>query len=141
MLRGVILGTLLLGMAAGHVPAQEPGLDARAEAIRSAITNQIEAMEADDFEAAFAYASPAIRRAIRSTAAFRRMVVRGYPMVWKPARVRFAGIEERGGEAVQSVIVIDRQGALHVLDYAMVPGEDGWRINGVTVRRSGDAGA
>ena len=139
MLRGVIVGTLLLGLFAGAAPAQET--DDRETEIRSVITGQIEAMEADDFETAFGFASPAIRRAVRSSAAFRRMVVNGYPMVWKPARVRFVGLEERDGEAVQGVIVVDRQGALHVLDYTMVPVEDGWRINGVTVRRSGDAGA
>lgn len=141
MSRRVILGALLLALCAGPAPAQQAGTDGRGPEIRSVITSQIEAMKAEDFETAFGFASPAIRRALRSAAAFRRMVVQGYPMVWNPADVRFVGLEDRDGQAVQGVMVIDQQGALYVLDYAMVPGEDGWRINGVTVRRPGDAGA
>jgi len=41
----------------------------------------------------------------------------------------------------QSVQVTDQAGALFVLEYEMVPGSDGWQINGVTVRRSEDAAA
>ena len=69
------------------------------------------------------------------------MVREGYPMVWRPGDVRFSELREKDGRMVQSVKVTDQAGVLYVLEYEMVPGPDGWQINGVTVRRSDDAAA
>ena len=117
-------------------PAQEAGTE-----IREVISDQIAAFKADDFATAFTYASPSIKRLFGSPGRFGQMVRSGYPMVWRPADVRFTELKTRNGRQVQSVLVTDRAGALHVLDYEMVPGEDGWRINGVRVRKAGGAGA
>ena len=62
-------------------------------------------------------------------------------MVWRPGGVRFAGLTERDGRTLQRVIVTDAGGALHVLEYAMVQGADGWRIDGVRLLEEGDVGA
>ncbi len=136
MRRFVIVGVLLMGLGLGPVRAQDGGED-----IRSIISRQIEALKADDFETAFSFASPLIKRMFGSSERFGEMVQNGYPMVWRPAQVRFSGLETREGRTVQSVLVIDQSGALYVLDYDMITGDDGWRINGVMVRRAGDAGA
>lgn len=137
MMRGAVVGGLLLGLWAGSVRAQEAGAN-----IRAVITEQIEAFKVDDFETAFAFASPALREMFGSSSRFAEMVQNGYPMVWRPAQVRFSGLETRDGRMVQSVLVTDAEGALYVLDYDMIPGAHGaWRIDGVMVRRSGDAGA
>jgi hypothetical protein len=69
------------------------------------------------------------------------MVREGYPMVLRPADVRFAALDDRDGRKVQSVLLTDQAGALHVLEYEMVPFEGGWRINGVRLRKAGDSGA
>ncbi len=102
MLRHVVAGILLLGLACGPARAQDADAD-----IRAVISEQIEAFKADDFETAFAFASPAIQRMFGSPAQFGEMVQNGYPMVWRPAEVRFSGLETRDGRTVQSVVVTD----------------------------------
>jgi hypothetical protein len=82
-----------------------------------------------------------IRRLFGTPSRFGEMVQNGYPMVWRPADVRFSNLVTRNGRTVQSVLVTDGTACLHVLDYEMIAGDDGWRINGVRVRRPGDAGA
>lgn len=132
----LVVGVLLLSLAVGPVRSQDAEAD-----IREVISGQIEAFKADDFETAFSFASPMIRRMFGSPARFGAMVQTGYPMVWRPAQVQFSGLETRAGRTVQSVVVTDQSGALYVLDYEMIAGDTGWQIDGVTVRRSGDAGA
>lgn len=141
MLRMLCLSTVLL--AALHAPpgrAQEGDASAGA-AIREVISEQIAALRDDDFARAFSFASPSIKRIFGDSANFGAMVQNGYPMVWRPADVRFSGLNERAGRVVQSVLVTDQQGVLHIVDYEMIEGASGWRVNGVTIRRAGDAGA
>lgn len=116
--------------------AQETGAD-----IRAVISEQIAALQADDFETAFGFASPTIKRIFGNSEVFGQMVRSGYPMVWRPADVRFTDLATRDGHPVQGVLVTDQAGALHVLEYEMVPGEGGWQINGVRIREDGGAGA
>lgn len=137
MLRYVIVGVLLLGL--GVAPARAQEADAEIQAV---ISKQIEAFKADDFATAFSFASPMIQRMFGSASTFGEMVQKGYPMVWRPAEVRFSALDIRAGRTVQSVVVTDATGAFHVLDYEMIAGDDGdWLVNGVVVRRPGDAGA
>jgi hypothetical protein len=112
-----------------------------AAAIRRVISEQIAALEADDFATAFTFASPGIRELFGTPDRFGAMVREGYPMVWHPGEVRFAGLAERGGRRLQQVLVTDEAGTLHLLEYEMVPGEDGWRIDGVRLLRDGAVGA
>jgi hypothetical protein len=112
-----------------------------AAAIRGVISDQIAAFRADDFETAFGFASPAIRRMFGAPDRFGEMVRRGYPMVWRPADVRFSGLAEQGGRTVQSVLITDQSGALFVVDYEMVAYDGRWVINGVWVRRANGVGA
>jgi hypothetical protein len=129
----VLLAALL---AAGPSRAQ-----GAAEAIRDVIARQMEAFKADDFVTAFTFASPGIQSMFVSPDRFGQMVQNGYPMVWRPADVRFSGIETREGQTIQSVVVTDQSGVVHVLDYFMIAEDGGWRINGVMLRRPADAGA
>jgi hypothetical protein len=129
-------GLLLVCLCGAAAFAQDA-----AAAIREVISGQIEAFKADDFEAAFAFASPGIRRQFGDAGTFGEMVRDGYPMVWRPADVRFSGLADRDGRKVQSVIVTDRAGALFVIDYEMIPHDGGWRIDGVRLRQEGDTGA
>jgi hypothetical protein len=126
----------ILALCAAPARAQDP-----AEAIRGVISDQIASFEADDFAKAFEFASPTIRQMFGDPDNFGRMVRDGYPMVWRPSGLRFSGLAEREGHLVQGVLVTDQAGALHVLEYEMVPGEGGWQINGVRLLRAGDAGA
>ncbi len=136
-MRRFVLATVLAGgMALSAAKAQEPS-----EAIRGVISDQIAAFRADDFATAFSFASPNIKRLFGTSERFGAMVRSGYPMVWRPADVRFSDLQERGGRTVQDVLVIDQAGAPHLLEYEMIETEAGWQIDGVRVRRAGDVGA
>ncbi len=109
---------------------------AQEEPIRAVIEAQIEAFEADDFDTAFTYASPTIKGMFGNAENFGAMVKGGYPMVWRPDNLRFLALETRGGRLYQDVLVRDLDGALHILEYQMQEGDDGWKINGVNIRRA-----
>lgn len=113
-----------------------PRTQAQEAPIRAVITAQIEAFEQDDFATAFTYASPTIRDVFGTAKNFGAMVKGGYPMVWRPGDVKFLALEEREGLLWQDVLVHDREGALHILEYQMQKGEKGWKINGVNIRRA-----
>ena len=106
------------------------------EDIEKVISNQIDAFLADDFETAFTYASPMIKGIFGTPERFGQMVRQGYPMVWRPSEVNFLSIDRRGKELWQNVMVRDAEGALYILEYQMIPGEMGWLINAVRVRKA-----
>jgi hypothetical protein len=101
--------------------------------IQGTISNQIEAFKADDFEQAFTYATPTLRRMFQSPQNFQRMVTTGYPMVWRPADVQYLELEEHGGSMWQKVQIVDEKGFTHLLLYRMQQTEEGWRIGGVQI--------
>ncbi|MBK5928253.1 DUF4864 domain-containing protein [Rhodobaculum claviforme] len=110
--------------------------------ITDVIQRQIEAFQAEDLDAAFAVASPGIKQMFRTPERFAEMVRSGYPMVWRPGDVRYLDRRAHpGGGQVQRVMIRDRDGTLHFLDYLMLPGEGGWNIAGVQILRGADAGA
>jgi Domain of unknown function (DUF4864) len=132
---------LIAGLIAASLHAAPAPAQSESDAIRQVISDQISAFRVDDFAAAFTFASPAIRRLFGNPARFGEMVRSGYPMVWRPADVRFAALQQRAGRVVQGVLVTDQAGTVHLLDYEMIDTSDGWQIDGVRVRRPGDAGA
>ena len=120
-----LLGALLLCLGlAGPAWTQSEG-------IQSTINGQMEAFRADDFDRAFTYASPNIKRMFGSSENFGTMVRNGYPMVWKNTNVRYLELREIAGNLWQMVQVEDESGAFHYLDYLMVPSADGWEIGAV----------
>jgi len=125
--RLILALTLALGLAA-PAAAQSP-------APRAVIEAQIAAFLADDFVAAFNFASPNIRTIFGTPERFGQMVVQGYPMVHRPAEVRFLDQAERGPALLQRVLMTDVGGRSHVLEYEMIPAPTpgGWLINGVRI--------
>ena len=109
------------------------------DAIRSVISDQIDAFQQDDFETAFTFASPSIKSMFGTPERFGVMVRQGYPMVWRPAEVSFLSAETIAGQLWQNVLIRDAQGALHILEYQMIEGPDGWKVNAVRLRKA-DAG-
>ncbi len=126
---------LILALAALPVRAQQQ------EEVRDVISSQLRAFGADDFDRAFGFASPGIRDMFGTAETFGRMVRQGYPMVHRPGEVTFLGQEAVGEGLRQRLMIRDADGALHVLDYDMVPGEDGWRIDGVRLLDDAQVGA
>lgn len=131
------LAIALSALAPQPLAAQE----GRDGAIRGVIRSQIDAFLKDDFATAFTFASPSIQGIFGTPDNFGSMVRNGYPMVWRPSTVDFGELREVAGGLWQRVIVRDAEGRVHVLDYQMVEGESGWRINGVQLLRAPDVGA
>lgn len=104
-------------------------------AIQGVIDAQVAAFLKDDFETAFSYASPSIQGIFKSPQRFGQMVRQGYPMVWRPASVRYLDSEERGGQVIQTVQMTDANGVPHLLAYAMIETAEGWKIAGVQLLR------
>ncbi len=115
--------------------------EAQSVEIEGVISSQMEAFKADDFERAFTFASPSIRQIFRTPDNFGRMVSQGYPMVWRPAEIKYLELREIRGQLVQKVMVTDGQGGVHVLDYAMIQTDMGWKINGVQILEAPDLSA
>jgi hypothetical protein len=109
------------------------GAGAQQSEIEGTINSQIEAFKADDFEGAFGYATPNLQKLFQSPDNFKRMVTSGYPMVWRPAEVRYLELRERGGMMWQKVQITDAKGVVHLLDYKMEETDMGWRIGAVVV--------
>jgi hypothetical protein len=127
---------LCLALAGPLVAQETPGA-----AIRGVIQGQIDAFLKDDFATAFTFASPAIQGLFQTPDNFGVMVRNGYPMVWRPDAVEFGELREIAGALWQRVIVTDGAGRVHSLDYQMVPGPEGWRINGVQLLQAPQVGA
>ena len=132
---GLVIGAFLGGaaMAAEQMP-REPEIE-------GTISSQIEAFLADDFPTAFTFASPNIQMLFGSPERFGSMVQNGYPMVWRPAETRFLELRSINGLLWQKVMIRDRAGDIHILDYQMIPTSEGWKINGVQILRKPDVGA
>ncbi|MBD3765909.1 MAG: DUF4864 domain-containing protein [Rhodobacterales bacterium] len=122
--------SLMLSLPAA---AQDPGIE-------STIRGQIAAFLKDDFATAFTYASPTIRGLFGTPENFGAMVRQGYPMVHRPAEVELLDLREVAGALWQRVRITDAAGGVHLLDYQMVPGPEGWQINAVQILRAPGVG-
>ncbi|WP_298935235.1 DUF4864 domain-containing protein [uncultured Ruegeria sp.] len=133
MRRLLLAISLSAGLASGAF-AQNAEIEAN-------IAAQIQAFKADDFATAFTFASPNIQRLFGTPENFGVMVQRGYPMVWRPADVRFLDLREVAGALWQKVMITDGDGRVHILDYQMVQQNDAWKINGVQLLGNADPAA
>lgn len=126
----VLTLSLSLGMAA----------HAQDNPIATTITDQIAAFQADDFDTAFSYASPNIKRLFGTPERFGQMVRDGYPMVHRPAEVTMLDQRPMDGRIQQNVMIRDQSGRVHMLAYQMIETDQGWQINGVQLLRAPELG-
>lgn len=103
--------------------------------IEHVIQQQIDAFKADDFKAAFEFASPGIQQRFGSPERFAFVVIHRYPMVWRPSEVQYLNVEQYRDHALQKVMITDSNKTLHILVYEMLPVEKTWRIGGVQIMR------
>lgn len=136
-MRRLLLSLALLITAALPGLADEP----RNPAIEATIQGQFDAFIASDLPKAFSFASPTIQGIFGTPENFATMVQQGYPMVWRPGAVKYLGLRMVAGSLFQKVAITDQAGALHVLEYEMIPDGAGWMIGGVQVLRQPDIGA
>lgn len=117
------------------VPASAQQLE-----IQNTINSQLKALQADDFNEAFRYASPNIKQMFGTSDRFAQMVTQGYPMVHRPQKIEFKELKIEDFGPVQHVLITDQSGRLFLAKYAMIQTENGWRINGVELLESGLVG-
>lgn len=111
-------------------------------AIRDTIRSQVEAFRRDDGEAAFGYASPAIRGMFGTSDFFMDMVRQGYQPVYRPRVFDFAEIVSLDGQVTQKVHVVGPDGRPVTAFYPMTQLPDGtWRINGCYLQTPEDHSA
>lgn len=137
-MRNTLIG-LVVGL--GLVFGLAMGASAQQAEIEGTISSQIEAFKVDDFEQAFTYATPTLQQLFQTPSNFERMVTNGYPMVWRPAEVRYLELKEYEGEMWQKVQIIDQKGFAHLLLYRMQQTPEGWRIGGVQILKAPGATA
>ncbi|MBC7944830.1 MAG: DUF4864 domain-containing protein [Burkholderiales bacterium] len=109
--------------------------------MRGVINAQIEALEQDDAETAFSYASPALRKMFQTPRQFISMIRQNYAAVYRPRAITFLPPSIVHNVPVQPVRLLASDGKVIVALYSMqreeisMQGEkaaDGgkWRING-----------
>jgi hypothetical protein len=124
------LALLFLATAALAVRADDVS-SADAAAIKSIVAGQIEAFRRDDGNAAYAYASPAIRDLFPTPDIFMDMVRKGYPPVYRPQSVVFGTVANSPTGLQQKVFLTGPDGKSYVAIYNMQRQPDGsWKING-----------
>ena len=118
-----------------HLPCLVLALPAQAQEdpIQAVIESQIKALQADDFDLAFSFASPNIKALFGTPETFGMMVKDGYPMVYRPSDVDMQELREIAGNLWQRVRVVDQAGKTWFLDYMMVETPEGWQINAVQI--------
>jgi len=134
-----ILLVSLMGVMPAHAQSAPPTQDNTAFA--AVIEGQIAAFARDDGDAAFALASPDIRRAFMTAERFMQMVRSGFRPVYRPRSYSFGDPAMVEGIPVQPVQVIGPDGRGVVALYQMERQSDGsWRIAGVTLHPTGERG-
>ncbi len=135
-IKAIVAKTVLLPLIAvviGFSAASAQTVE-EADAIEQTIRSQITAMQADDWDQAFAYASPMIQGIFKTPDNFSRMVTNGYPMVWRPRSYAAGSLTNTQNGLVQTMFFVDQQGREFVADYTMQLVDGVWRINGVQIR-------
>ena len=118
--------------------AQAAGLSPTEQTdIRAIVQAQMNALAADDADAAFSFAAPNIRKMMGNAQNFLAMVRSGYAVVHRPASVMFLkahrleGQTNEGGEVVQAVQMTDTKGDAWLAIYRLQRQDDQtWRISG-----------
>ena len=122
-------------LALSLTPALAPALTHAAgdpAAFRTVIQSQLEAFQRDDGSAAFAHASPTIKGIFGTPENFMRMVMSGYPQVYRPRSVDFGAVIDYRGQPTQLVYLTGPDGDAVIVYYQMQQQPDGtWQINGV----------
>ena len=105
--------------------------------IKSIVNQQLEAFKNDDFEKAYSFASPTIKKMFSSPEVFRKMVIGGYQAVYRPQSIKIGSVEIIKGVATLKVYLIDPNGEFVTANYLMEQQEDGeWLIGGCILSKA-----
>ncbi len=133
----VVVLVALAGFLAGRL---RPAFDrADADAIRDAVSRQINAFLTDDASVAFSCAAPRLQRKYRSGNAFIAAMKTAYRPIYRPLAYRFGELVRAHTGPTQLLHVTGPQGIDWIVSCYMEeqPGKE-WRIAGFHIRRAGD---
>ena len=107
------------------------------ESIKSVVKQQLDAFSKDDFERAYSFASPTIKKIFSSPKVFKKMVIGGYQAVYRPQSVKMGSVEIINEMPTLKVYVVDPNGVFVTANYVMEKQENGeWLIGGCILTKS-----
>lgn len=128
--RAIAIRAFSVALALSFAPialATEP-----VDTVQDIITGQISAFLNEDAEAAYFFASPAIRKKFPDRNIFFEMVKRGYQPVYRPDNFKFGRSKIEDGMIFQEVLIVGPDGEDWTALYQMQKQPDGsYKINGV----------
>ncbi len=138
-LRGVLGFCLLLSFAIGQ-PVVAPAMRLSSGAVRTnvktVVTAQLKALQARDFDAAYAYAARGIKAQF-DLPLFAALMERGYAPLLQHQTVDIGVVRDNGaGLAQVTITVIDQQQRRTTYRYALIKENVNWRIAGVVLAQS-----
>lgn len=126
-LAGVLVG---LALVAGPVRADDDGM----AGVRAVIAGQMEAFQADDGAAAYAFAAPRIRKVFPNPDLFMSMVKSGYAPVYRPKSVIYGRLKPVENGFAQEVFLVGPDGKPYTALYLLERQADGsLKIAGVQI--------
>ena len=140
-LRTVVL-VWVLGASLLAAPVQAQVSAESAQAVQATVRAQLAAFAGDDAERAFSYAAPNIRALFQTPENFMAMVRQAYPVVYRPAELRFLTPKSLDAAVVQPVHMRDVGGLSWLAMYTLQRQADGgWLISGCALAPNRSIGA
>ena len=107
------------------------------ESIKRTVKNQLQAFAEDDFDKAFKYAAPSIKKIFSSPDNFRLMVINQYPAVYRPKKITFGDITTYRNSPALNVFLVDPDGNFVTATYMMEKQKNNdWLIAGCILSMS-----
>ena len=107
------------------------------EAIKRTVKSQLQAFAEDDFDQAFKYAAPSIKKIFSSPNNFKLMVINQYPAVYRPKKITFGDITTYRNSPALNVFLVDPDGNFVTATYMMEKQKNNdWLIAGCILSMS-----
>ena len=107
------------------------------EAIKRTVKSQLQAFAEDDFDQAFKYAAPSIKKIFSSPDNFKLMVINQYPAVYRPKKITFGDINTYRNSPALNVFLVDPDGNFVTATYMMEKQKNNdWLIAGCILSMS-----
>ena len=113
--------------------------DSVAAAITSTVKDQLEAIRSGDYERAYTYAAPGLRRG-SDLKRFEAMIRRDYPVVAENKGFVLGDIMHDDDSAAVNVAISNATGRVVLYQYRLGLEKDGWRVQGVAPLRTQSQG-
>ena len=137
MRRWVLVGAFAVLVGSCSAWAGDAAVDAGSQsAIRSVITQQLDAFKTEDGVAAESFASPSIHDRFPDPASFMGMVKQSYGALVRPKSTQFGELSQTPLGLVQKLTVVDSNGTVWTAAYTMTEVDGQWRISGCYMLKS-----